>query len=138
MLDLNHTKSRHQFTQFTKIWFSIFFFDFGLNQRPFFIFNFVIFVTAHDHVACNTRIKQLPQHDSYNFPFPFHTLCCSLLWKRAFCVDEAGFKWATHNDAIKTEHCVTGVSTYSMARLNHPYIFISILSFCSVKVKAIF
>ncbi len=70
--------------------------------------------------------------------FPFHHPTAPLTSVRKSILSRwsRSFKWPTHYDAIKIEQCVTAVSTYSMARLNHPYIHFH-LSFRSVKVKAI-
>lgn len=95
----------------------------------------VVYMTAHVHVACDTHVQSdYRSMTAVISIFPFHhptSARKSILSRRS-----RSFKWPTHYDAIKIEQCVTAVSTYSMARLNHPYIHFH-LSFRSVKVKAI-
>ncbi len=97
----------------------------------------VVYMTAHVHVACDTHV----QGDYCSITavisiFPFHRPTAPLTSVRKGILSRwsRSFKWPTHYDVIKIEQCVTAVSTYSMARLNHPYIHFH-LSFRSVKVK---
>ncbi len=96
----------------------------------------VVYMTAHVHVACDTHVQG--DYCSMTAVISiFHStvpLRRSLLWEGILSRRSRSFKWPTHYDVIKIEQCMTAVSTYSMARLNHPYIHFH-LSFRSVKVK---
>ncbi len=99
---------------------------------------YAVYMTAHVHVACDTHVQSDYSMTAVISIFPFHHPTAPLTSVRKSILSRwsRSFKWPTHYDAIKIEQCVTAVSTYSMARLNHPYIHFH-LSFRSVKVKAI-
>lgn len=115
-------------------------FDAGVNYGHFCETDlYAVYMTAHVHVACDTHVQSdYRSMTAVISIFPFHHPTAPLTSVRKSILSRwsRSFKWPTHYDAIKIEQCVTAVSTYSMARLNHPYIHFH-LSFRSVKVKAI-